>query len=393
VRHYLDHASTTPLRPEARAAMEAWVETGVVGDPGRVHTEGRQVRDALEQAREQVAAFVGVRPRQVVFTSGATESVHAAVWGTTGRGPDGTGGARAATGPIACAPVEHSSVREASASAAPVTWIEVDGNATITPAAVDAAFDRCLAEHGVVPGLCHCQWANHEVGTVQPVAAVVERCRSRGVRVHVDAAAAAGHVPMDLGALDADVVSFGSHTLGGPAGIGVSVLRRGLRLDPLLRGGAQERGRRAGFENVTAAVGLGAALDALGSLGHQGLLEAEADVAAARTDRLAREILEVEGCRRYGDPRSRLPHLVCVGIDGVEAEPILLGLDRAGIAVHSGSSCSSESLEPSPVLAAMGVDAERSLRVSVGWSTTDGDVDAFAAAFPDVVRSLRALRS
>jgi len=373
--------------------MEAWIDTGVVGDPGRVHTEGRQVRDALEQAREQVAAFVGVRPRQVVFTSGATESVHAAVWGTTGRGPAGTGGDRAAAGPIACAPVEHSSVREASAAAAPVTWIEVDGEATIEPAAVDAAFDRSLAEHGAIPSLCHCQWANHEVGTVQPVAAVVERCRSRGVRVHVDAAAAAGHVPMDLGALGADVVSFGSHTLGGPAGIGVSVLGRGLRLEPFLRGGAQERGRRAGFENVVAAVGLGAALDALGSLGHQGRLEAEAAMAVARTDRLAQEIEGVGGCRRYGDPSSRLPHLVCVGIDGVEAEPILLGLDRAGIAVHSGSSCSSESLEPSPVLAAMGVDAERSLRVSVGWSTTDGDVDAFAAAFPDVVRSLRALRS
>ncbi len=392
MRHYLDHASTTPLRPEARAAMEAWVDAGVVGDPGRVHAEGRQVRDALEQAREQVAAFVGVRPRQVVFTSGATESVHAAVWGTTGRGPRGTGEARSA-GPIACAPVEHSSVREASAAAAPVTWIEVDGNATIEPAAVDAAFDRCLAEHGVVPSLCHCQWANHEVGTVQPVAAVVEQCRSRGVRVHVDAAAAVGHVPTDLGALGADVVSFGSHTLGGPAGIGVTVLGRGVRLEPFLRGGAQERGRRAGFENVVAAVGLSGALGALGALGDQGRLEAEAATAAARTDHLAQEIQAVGGCRRYGDPSSRLPHLVCVGIDGVEAEPILLGLDRAGIAVHSGSSCSSESLEPSPVLAAMGVDAERSLRVSVGWSTTDGDVDAFAAAFPDVVRSLRALRS
>ncbi len=373
--------------------MQAWDEAGATGDPGRVHTEGRQVRDALEQAREQVAAFVGVRPRQVVLTSGATESVHAAVWGTTGMGSVGGGPRRTAAGPIACAPVEHSSVREASTRAAPVTWIEVGGNATIEPAAVDDAFDRCLAEHGVLPCLCHCQWANHEVGTLQPVAAVVERCRQRGVRVHVDAAAAVGHVPTDVGALDADVVSFGSHTLGGPVGIGVSVLRRGLRLDPFLAGGAQERGRRAGFENVPAAVGLGAVLDALGSLGDQSRLDAEMAVATVRTDRLAEEILGVGGCRRYGDTRSRLPHLVCVGVDGVEAEPILVGLDRVGIAVHSGSSCSSESLEPSPVLAAMGVDAERSLRVSVGWSTTDGDIDAFSGAFPDVVRSLRALRS
>jgi cysteine desulfurase len=357
--------------------MADWAQRGIVADPGRVHTEGRMVRVALEEAREQVAALFAVRPRQVVFTSGGTESVNAAVWGATASEP----------GPIACAEVEHSSVREASARAGPVVPIAVDGLGRL--ADVDDALRRCRTLHGRDPVLVHCQWANHEVGTVQPVAEVVERCRMPGTLVHVDAAAAAGHVPIDFDEAGADLVSVSAHKLGGPSGIGALIVRRGLRLAPLLVGGDQERARRAGLENVVAAIGFGAAAAALGEFG---VLEAEAARARALTDQLAKTATATDGVHLLGDPADRLPYIVCLAVEGVEAEPVLLGLDQAGIAAHSGSSCSSEALEPSPVLAAMGVDAERSLRLSVGWPSTDADVEAFGSAFGAVVEALRSLR-
>ena len=381
-RHYLDHASTTPLRPEARAAMAAWDDLGVTADPGRVHTEGRMVRVALEEAREQVAALFGVRPRQVVLTSGGTEAANSAVWGVVAPQAGVPGPL-----PIACAAVEHSAVRDASARHGAVVSIAVDGSGRIHPEAVSEAVDRSAADLGRPPALVHCQAANHEVGTVHDVASVTDRCHARGVPVHVDASTVAGHLPFDVDGSGADLVSVSAHKFGGPAGVGALILRRGLRIDPFLVGGDQERGRRAGLENVAGAIGFGAAAASLAD----GRLEVEAGAARRHTDALLAAALDVADVVPFGDPVDRVPHIICLGVAGVEAEPVLLGLDQAGVAVHSGSSCSSESLEPSPVLQAMGVDGERSLRVSVGWSTTAADVDAFAAAFGGVVRRLRDL--
>lgn len=379
-RHYFDHASTCPIRPEVRSAAIEWDEVAVTADPGRVHTEGRIVRSALEEARERVAAFFDVRPRQIVFTSGGTEAINAATWGAT----------RADPGPVVCSPVEHAAARDSSARSAPVVPLPVDRKGRIDAITVDEAVGRCRSQYGKAPSLVHCQWANHEVGTVQPVLDIVEGCRRLGVLTHVDAVAAAGHVPLDLESLGADLVSVSAHKLGGPPGIGALIVRRGLRLEPFLVGGDQERARRAGLENVAAAIGFGAAASALATPGR---LSTEAAAARRQTDRLAQVATGVDGVAVLGDPDCRLPHIVCLAIDGVEAEPVLLGLDQEGIAAHSGSSCSSESLEPSPVLQAMGVDADRSLRLSVGWSTTDADIDAFEAAFAGVVDRLRVLRS
>jgi cysteine desulfurase len=379
-RHYLDHASATPLRPEAKAAMDAWSDLGLTADPGRVHTEGRMVRATLEDARDQIAGLFGVRSRQVVLTSGATEAVNAAVWGVLA-------GDRGA--PVACAAVEHSAVRDGSARLGTVVDIPVDGLGHITAAAAAEALERCLGDHGRLPALLHCQAANHEVGTIQDIDAVVALGRERGIPVHVDAAAAAGHVPLDLDGVGADLVSVSAHKLGGPVGMGALILKRGLRIDPLLVGGEQERGRRAGLENVVGAIGFGAAAEALAGSGRLGT---EASRGRDQTERLAAGAVAVDGVVTYGDIDRRVPHILCLGVEGVEAEPVLLGLDQAGVAVHSGSSCSSETLEPSPVLEAMGVDGERSLRLSVGWSTTDDDIVAFVDAFPGVVARLRGLR-
>ena len=240
----------------------------------------------------------------------------------------------------------------------------------------------------------HCQWANHEVGTLQAVSDIVALCRAADVPVHVDAAAAGGHVPMDLDALGADLVSLSAHKMGGPPGAGALVIRRGSRFEPLLVGGEQERGRRAGLEALPALIAFGAAAGALDADGQRALRD-EAERARAHIGVLANLATSVEDVAVVGplSEDERLPYLVCLGVHGVEAEPVLIGLDRAGVAVHSGSACSSESIEPSPVLAAMGVDANHSLRLSVGWSTTDADIAAFGSAFADVVAVLRALRS
>jgi cysteine desulfurase len=328
-------------------------EPVAAADPGRVHTEGRMARAVVEDARDSVAALVGTRPRQVVFTSGGTEAINAATWGVTRANPGR---------PVLLAGVEHSSVRDASPRHAPVVLLGVDGTGRIDPAEVDDALRRGAAS-GRPAALVHCQAANHEVGTIQPVAEVVETCHRHGVPVHVDACAFAGHLPLGFDRLGADLLSVSAHKFGGPPGIGALIVRRGLRLESLLVGGDQERARRAGLENVPAIIGFGAAGRALGGPGH---LEAEAAVAEGQTDRLLRAATAVDGVRALGDIAHRVPHIVCLTVDGVEAEPVLLGLDQAGIAAHSGSSCSSESLSPSPVLEAMGVDAEHSLRLSVG---------------------------
>ncbi len=365
-RHYLDAASTAPIRPEAVAAVTRWLS--LTGDPGRIHQEGMTARVAVETAREQVAGLLGARPRSVVFTSGATEAIATACWGASERGAHQV-----------LAAVEHSAVRKAAEAAGEVTVVGVDERGRIDP-------DQLLAAVRPDTSLVHVQWGNHEVGTVQPVAEVVAACRERGVLVHVDAAQAAGRVPIAFDELGADLLSVSSHKLGGPAGAGALLVRRGLRLRPLLLGGDQERARRAGLEPVALLAGFGAATEVLTTS-----LDAEAAAQRALADRLARGVAELDGIHRYGDPDHSLPHLVCLGVDGVEPQAVLLGLDRAGVAAHSGSACSSEALEPSPVLEAMGVDAHHSLRLSVGWSSTDADVDAALGALPTVLRDLRAL--
>jgi cysteine desulfurase len=374
-RAYLDHASSSPLRPSAREAMLPFL-TDHHGDPARLHAEGRVTRVAIEDAREQVAALFGARPREVVFTSSGTEAVNHAIWGGVRRA--GVGGAVVTTA------VEHSAVLDACRrESGPVRIVGVDGLGRFDATEVAAQITDDTA-------LVTVQLANHEVGTLQPAADVCAAARERGVLVHVDACTAAGHVPVDFAALGADLLSVTAHKLGGPKGAGALLVRRGLRIPPLIIGGAQERERRGGLENVPAIVGFGAAATELAGDG----LAREAAATRRITESIATgAVAAVERVVRYGDPDARVPHVVCLGIDGVEAEPILLALDQRGVAVHSGSACSSEALEPSPVLEAMGADADRSLRVSAGWSSTDGDATRFLDALPGIVQALRALRT
>jgi len=357
--------------------MIACLQSPELADPGRIHDEGMAARGLLEDARHDVATLLGARSREVVFTSGATEACASAVWGAARRGSHVVVGA-----------VEHSAVRLAvnalsDAGTHEVTTVGVDSVGRVDPDEVAASLRPDTA-------LVAVQWSNHEVGTRQPVAEVAAACTEHPALLLVDAAQGVGRDEVTFVNSGIDMLAVSAHKLGGPVGIGALCIRRGLRITPLLVGGEQERARRAGMENLPAAAGFAAAARVL-------CTDDRRSIEAARqrqlTERIAAIVGDIDGVRLYGDAENRSPHVVCAGIVDVEPQAVLLGLNRAGIAAHSGSACASEGLEPSPVLEAMGVDAHRSLRLSVGWSSTDDDVDALAAALAPTITELRQLRS
>ena len=370
MRAYLDHASVSPLRPEVTAALAELLDVAQA-DPGRTHDEALVVRDLIEDARRSVAALVDATPRQLIFTSAITESISTAIT-TLGSGRR-----------ILVAGTERSSVLGAAERHGRVERIDVD-----TAGHLDLDHLDELLTGG--DALVCAQVANHETGVLDDPAAIVGLARSRGALVHLDAASAVGHVPLSLGDLDADAVTITGEMLGGPMGCSGLVVRKGRPFPALFDGGAQERGRRPGLENLLGIVGFGVAAE-------RSLEALPIEAVAARRQIAALEIaaVAVDGVAAVGDPdpARRAPHLRCFTVEGVEAEPVLVGLNRAGVAVHSGSACSSEALEPSAVLAAMGLDAERSIRVSVGWSTTEADLDRFTEHFGIVIDALRALRA
>lgn len=344
------------------------------GDPGRIHAEGMRARHDLEKAREAVAALVGARSREVVFTSGATESVAAAIEGCAGRGSH-----------FVVPVIEHSAVRLTVQRLVDRGTHEATSVGCDRTGRIDA--DEVIAAIRPDTALVNVQWGNHEVGTTQPVREIIAACRERDVLVHVDAAQAVGHTKIDFQTLGADLLSFSSHKFGGPQGIGGLLVRRGLRIDPWLLGDDRERARRAGFENIAASIGLAAVCRGL-----QGArLISEEDKQRTLTQWVIDGVRSMPGIQVYGNPEHRLPHIVCLGVEGIEPQAVLLGLDQRGIACHSGSACSSEELQPSPVLEAMGVDAHRSLRVSVGWNTQEIDIEQFLDELPLVVNQLRSL--
>ena len=343
-------------------------------DPGRSYEEALIVRRAIESARDEVARLVHTAPRQIVFTSSIAESVSTAVAAALRDG-----------GRVLVAPVERASVLESAARAGKIEPLAVDRDGRVSAATLHEAL-----EDGATALVC-LQLANQETGTLLDAAPLVELAHDAGALVHLDASVALGHV--DLAAVGADFTTLAAETIGAPMGTGALCVRRGLRLSPLVVGGDQERARRGGLENVVGILGFGAAAGVLAADGCRRMHD-EAREAAALIGRLEAGCAAFPGVRGVGDPAAtgRVPHVRCFVVEGVEAEPVLLGLDRYGVSVHSGSACSSESLERSEVLAAMGVNEDHSLRVSVGWSTTDREIDAFLEAFPKVLAELRDLR-
>lgn len=369
-RTYLDHNASSPLRPEARAAMIAALD--LAGNPSSVHGEGRRARAVIEAAREEVAALVGAKPAEVVFTSGGTEAnaaIIAAGWEA-----------------IAVAPVEHDSVlAPVQASGARVIPLAVtrDGVIDIAAAAACPRLEDAIAGRTLVA----VQTANNETGVRQPVAAIAEILRPRGLAVLTDAVQIAGREPIDFSALGIDYLTLSAHKLGGPKGVGAIVARDGTRFRPLITGGGQERRRRAGTENVAGIAGFGAAAAA-----------ARRDLGAtcrlrALRDRLEREALVIAPAARViAATADRLDNTTSLALPGAAAETLVIRLDLAGIAVSAGAACSSGKVGVSHVLAAMHVDpalARGAIRISLGWSTTEADVDAFLAAWRTIAGSER----
>ena len=374
-RIYLDHNATTPLDRRVLEAMLPILESGF-GNPSSLHWFGQRARGAVEDARAQVAALIGASPSEIVFTGSGTEADNTALRGVAGT-------AREPRRKIVHTAVEHHAVIHTAKALAEEGWA-VETARVGQDGVVDLESLRARVDDRTA--LVSVMLANNETGVVQPIAEVVKIAREKGALVHCDAVQAAGKLPIDVAALGVDLLALSAHKFYGPKGVGVLYVKRGTRLQAWARGGAQERNRRAGTENVAGIVGLGRAA----TLAREAL-PAEGMRLAALRDRLEQKLFQVPGTRRNGEG-PRVPNTTNVSFEGIEAESLLMALDLMGIAVSTGAACAAGAVEPSHVLRGMGLPAERvqsSIRFSLGRSTTEAHADRAAAAVAEAVERQR----
>jgi cysteine desulfurase len=380
VRIYLDHNATTPPAAEVVERMAAALRDQF-GNPSSVHHFGQVAKAALDDARSAAAALIGGDPSEIVFTSSGTESDNFAIRGVA-EALEVTGKRH-----LIATSIEHEAVLNTFKALGRRGWkttlLAVDQSGIVSPDALEAA----LTDETALVSVMH---ANNEIGTIQPVTQLARIARARGALFHTDAVQTAGKIPVDVKALGVDLLSLSAHKFYGPKGAGALWVRRGVRLQPPLTGGKQERSRRAGTENVAGIVGLGVAARLA-----RGNMTAEGDRLAVLRDRLEQGILDtVSGTAVNGARSPRVPNTTNVSFDRIEAESLLIALDLAGIAVSTGSACSSGTLEPSHVLKAMGFPPHRtqnSIRFSLGAANTDADIDRVLDVLPGVVEKLRNL--
>ncbi|NUM54135.1 MAG: cysteine desulfurase [Candidatus Hydrogenedentes bacterium] len=372
---YLDHSATTPVRPEVLDAMLPFLRDAY-GNAGSIHAFGRAARRAVDDARDQVAALLHADPREIVLTSGGTESNNLAIRGAV-----------AAVAPgrrrIVVSAVEHHAVLHAAEYVRANDGVElvvvgVDSMGRVDSDEIAAAVDDATVLVSVMHG-------NNETGTIQPVEAIARRCAERGVPFHCDAVQSVGKVPIDVDAWPVSMLSISGHKLGAPKGVGALYIRNGVSIAAQAVGGGQERGRRAGTENVAGIVALGKACE----MARTEMGEASARMAQLR-DVLERGILNcIPQAQVNGSQSHRLPHILNVGFPGADGESLVLAFDSLGIAVSSGSACTAGSLDPSHVLLAMGLSygrAQSAVRFSLGTTTTPAEIESVVARTPDVVR-------
>ena len=380
VRTYLDHNATTPLAPAVLDTVTA-VLREQFGNASSVHMFGQMAKAQVDGARQAVADLIGGRPQEIVFTSGGTEADNLALRGVTEAAAAGR------KRHLIASAIEHEAVLRTLKALArngwTVTLLPVDGNGIVAPDALEAA----LTDETALVSIMH---ANNEVGTVQPIAELAAGAHRRGALFHTDAVQSAGKLPLAVDQLGVDLLSLSAHKLNGPKGVGALWVRRGLRLVASQTGGGQERNRRAGTENVPGIAGFGAAARLAAAAADAGA----AEIAALR-DRLEAGILDnVPGAVVNGDRERRIPNTTNISFEGVEAESLLIALDLEGVAVSTGSACSSGTLEPSHVLRAMGCSPHRtqsSIRFSLGLGNTTDQIDRVIEIMPRVVGKLRTL--
>ncbi|GAC1358725.1 MAG: cysteine desulfurase NifS [Ktedonobacteraceae bacterium] len=375
---YLDHAATTALDPRVLEAMMPYFTTEY-GNASSIYTLGRHAMQAIDRSREQVAEVLHSRPTEIAFVGCGSESDNLAIKGmafaSQKKGKH-----------LITSSIEHHAVLHTceylDRFGFKTTYLPVDAYASINPDDVG----RAITDQTVLVSV---MYANNEVGTIEPIAEIGRICRAKKVPFHVDAVQAGGAIPLDVVALNVDMLSLSAHKFYGPKGMGILYMRQGMRILPQMQGGSQERGRRAGTENIAGIVGTATAL----CLAQEAMAEVTPRITALR-DRLIERILTIPRSRLTGHPTNRLPNNASFCFEGVEGESILLSLDMLGIAASTGSACTSGSVDPSHVLIAMGFAPEwshGSLRLTLGKENTDADIDAVAAALPGIVEKVRGL--
>ncbi len=378
-RIYLDYAATTPTHPEVVKAMLPHF-TDAFGNPSSIHSYGQEAKGAIEEARTKVAALIGARDEEIVFTSGGTEADNFALKGVAfANEPKGNH--------IITSCIEHHAVLETckflERRGFRITYLPVDEYGLVDPSDVKKA----ITNKTILISVMH---ANNEVGTIEPIAEIGGIAREAGIYFHTDAVQTVGHIPVDVNELEVDLLSMSAHKLYGPRGVGALYIRKGTKLLPFMHGGEQERRRRASTENVPGIVGFGKAVE----LAQQEMSQETKRLAYLR-DQLIKGLLKrIDHTRLNGHPIMRLPDNVNISVDYVEGESMLLNLDLEGICASTGSACSSSSLEPSHVLLAMGFSHEQahgSLRFSLGKWTTEEEIERVLDALPGIVAKLRAM--
>jgi cysteine desulfurase len=380
MRVYFDYNATTPCSPEVLEAVVATTRDQF-GNPSSVHHFGQRAKAALDEARSSVAVLINAEPSEVVYTSGGTEADNFALRGVA-EGLEATGRRH-----LIASAIEHEAVLNTLKALARRGWrttlIPVDQSGVVDP----ERLRPLITDETALVSVMH---ANNEIGTIQPIVELAAIAHEHGALMHTDAVQSVGKIPVDVRALGVDLLSLSAHKFNGPKGAGALWIKRGTRMQPILTGGKHERSRRAGTENAPALVGLGVAARLA-----QVKLETEAVRVARLRDRLEAEILRVvAGTTVNGAPGMRVPNTTNISFDRVEAESLLIALDLEGIAVSTGSACSSGTLEPSHVLRAMGLSSHRtqnSLRFSLGLFSTDEEVDRVVAVLPGIVDKLRSL--
>ena len=376
---YLDNAATTALSPKVLKQMMPYLTT-IYGNPSSPHSFGQEARRGVEHARDQVAKALNALPEEIIFTGCGTESDNTVLFGVAER-------YKSKGNHIITTNVEHHAILHTCETlekrGIEVTYLPVDENGMVTAEQVaNAITDKTI--------LVSIMFANNEVGTIMPIAEIGKVCRERGVLFHTDAVQAVGHVPIDVKAMNIDMLSMSAHKFHGPKGVGALYMKKGIRLPAYVMGGAQERNRRAGTENVVGVVGLGAAIE----LATQNLEESAARMTKLRDKLIAGIAERIPEVKLNGHPTLRLPNNVNYSIKYIEGESILLMLDMNGIAASSGSACTSGSLDPSHVLLALGLShevAHGSVRLTLSDETTEEDIDYVLEVLPKVAERLRAM--
>ncbi|HAJ57053.1 MAG TPA: cysteine desulfurase NifS [Candidatus Omnitrophica bacterium] len=378
-RIYFDYAATTPVDPAVAEAMRPYF-SDKFGNPSSIHYFGQEAKKAIEDARSKVATFLGAREDEIIFTSGGTESdnftLFGILWGNAIRGNH-----------VVTTAIEHHAILEPcnflEKHGYQVTYVKPDNNGLISPEAVkDAMTEKTV--------LVSCMHANNEIGVIQPIREIASIAKEKGVYFHTDAVQTVGHIPVDVNDLNVDLLSLSAHKFYGPKGAGCLYVRKGTRIQAYLRGGGQERHRRASTENVPGIVGLGRAIE---------ICREKMDVEAAEQMRLRDKLIteipkRIKRVYLNGHPTRRLPNNVNFSIEYIEGESMLLNLDMLGIAASTGSACTSGDLEPSHVLLSIGRPHELchgSLRMTLGRFTKEAEIDRFLEVFPNIVAKLRAM--